>query len=162
VVILGHKHDEPGKAAFIIAHEVGHIAASDCSPDHPVVDEEEEVADDADIERRADQYATSALIGKDDIPDVDANNYRDLATKSSQIERSSGVDAGAVIYAWARRTGDYAKASMAVKALYRASGARRSLKKHFDLHVDVESASESDRMLLYCVFGGPDRDAAAR
>ena len=161
VVLLGHKHDEPGRVAFFIAHEVGHISAGDCTEAQPVVDEDEEVADDGDIERRADQYASRVLVGEDAVPDVGANNYRELATKAAGLERSMNVDAGAVVFAWARRTGDYAKASMAVKALYLASGARRLLRKHFDCHVDLDSATESDRALLHCVFGEPERDAAA-
>ena len=31
VILLGHKHDEPGRVAFVIAHEAGHIAAGDCT-----------------------------------------------------------------------------------------------------------------------------------
>jgi hypothetical protein len=162
VVLLGHKHDEPGRVAFFAAHEIGHIASGDCAPDRPVVDEQEEVADDADMEIRADQYATHVLVGKDTVPKVDAKNARELAIHAGQFERSSGIDAGAVIFAWARLTGDYAKASMAVKALYRGSGARRLLRQHFDRYVDLDSATESDRALLRCVFGDPERDATAR
>ena len=36
VVVLGHRHDEPGRVAFRIAHEIGHIAKGDCTPDAPV------------------------------------------------------------------------------------------------------------------------------
>jgi len=162
VVLLGHKHDEPGRVAFFAAHEMGHIASGDCTPDHPVVDEREEVADDAAMELRADKYATLALVGRHTVPKVDAQNARDLAIHASQVERSTGVDAGAVIFAWARLTGNYAKASMAVKALYRGSGARRLLRQHFDRHVDLDSATESDRALLRCVSGDPERDATAR
>ena len=43
VVVLGHRHDEPGRVAFRIAHEAGHIAKGDCTPDAPVVDEDEEI-----------------------------------------------------------------------------------------------------------------------
>ena len=164
VVLLGHKHDEPGRVAFFIAHEVGHIANGDCSPDTPIIDGEgeEEVPDDTAMERAADQYATSVLVGNNVLPDVDANNFRDLAKRSGEIERSHGIDAGAVIFAWARRTGNYQQAVMAVKALYRAAGARRLLREHFDRHVDLDSATESDRALLHCVFGNPERDATAR
>ena len=40
VILLGHKHDEPGRVAFVIAHEAGHIAAGDCTAGRPIVDEE--------------------------------------------------------------------------------------------------------------------------
>jgi hypothetical protein len=114
------------------------------------------------LEQAADQYATHVLIGNNILPDVDANNFRDLAKTSSEIERLHDIDAGAVIFAWARRTGNYQQAVMAVKALYRASGARRLLRTHFDRYVDLDSAAESDRALLHCVFGDPEHDATSR
>ena len=160
VILLGHKHDEPGRVGFLVAHEAGHIAATDCMPDQPVFDEEVEVLDDAEIERKADQYATRVLVGNDSVPLVDGDNFRQLASKASQLERTSGADASVILFAWAARTGDYAKASMAVKALYRGTGARRQLRQHFDRHVDLDAASESDRALLRCVHGEPERDAA--
>ena len=61
VILLGHRHDELSRVAFIVAHEVGHIAAYDCVPDKPVVDQEDEVVDahgdvvdDTEIESKAD------------------------------------------------------------------------------------------------------------
>ncbi len=160
VILLGHKHDEPGRIALLVAHEAGHIAAGDCMPNRPVVDAEEGVRDDSDIERKADLYATRTLVGDDSVPLVDGENFKDLATRASQLERTSGADASVIIFAWAARTGDYAKASMAVKALYRETGARRQLRQHFDRHVDLEAATESDRALLRCLYGEPERDAA--
>jgi len=161
VILVGHKNDEPGRVGFLIAHETGHIAAGDCVPGEPVVDEDEEVLDDANIELNADQYATRVLVGDDIVPQVDGATFKDLAKRASQIERTSGADASAIIFAWAARTGEYAKASMAVRALYRGSGARRQLRQHFDRHVDFDAATETDRALLRCVLGGAERDASA-
>ncbi len=55
VVVLGHRHDEPGRVAFRIAHEAGHIAKGDCTPDAPVVDEDEEILQDDEMEELADR-----------------------------------------------------------------------------------------------------------
>lgn len=159
VVLLAHKYDEPGRVAFFVCHEIGHIAAGDCAPDAPVVDEQDEVEDDADLERIADRFASRVLIGEDSPPRVEAADYRDLARKAVQAERERGVDAGAVIFAWARRTNDYVTATTAVRALYRATGARRTLRQHFDRWVDLDAANESDRALLRCVYGDSARDA---
>ena len=51
---------------------------------------------------------------------------------------------------------------MAAKALYLEVGARRLLRQHFDRHVGLDTASESDRALLRCVYGDPERDATSR
>jgi len=151
VIVIGYKHDEPGRVAFLVAHEAAHIAAGDCAPGRPVVDEEDEISDDSDIERRADAYATQALVGGATVPEVNTTvprDFKDLARQASVIERQSGADASAVIFAWARRTGDYATATMAVKALYRTVGARRKLREYFAEHVEIANASETDRALL--------------
>ena len=161
VILLGHKLDEPGRVAFLVAHETGHVANGDCALDQPVVDEDEEVADDSEIERVADLYATRVLVGSDVAPQVASANFRQLANSAVQIEGETGADASIIIFSWAWRTGDYVKASMAVKALYRAVGARQQLRQHFDRHVDLDAATESDRALLRCVYGEPERDAAA-
>jgi len=158
VVLLGHRHDEPARVAYFVAHEVGHIAAGDCSPDRPVVDEEDQILDDDDLELRADGYATRMLIGADTFPQVDGTTFKKLASCAVEVERARGSDAATVIFAWAARTGDYPMATMAVKALYRATGARRQLRAHFDRHIDTDGASESDRALLRCVYGEPNRD----
>ena len=159
-ILLGHKHDEPGRIGFLVAHEVRHIAADDCKLDQPVFDEEEEVRDDSEIERNADRYATQVLVGGDSVPRLKGENFRQLARDASQLERTGGADASVILFAWAASTGDYAKASMAAKALYRGTGARRQLREQFDRHVDLDAATESDRALLRCVHGEPERNAA--
>ena len=155
VIVLGQRYDEPGRIAFLVAHEAGHIAAGDCSLNSPVLDENEQVQDDSDMERNADLFATRVLVGKDlvDIPDEEGLNAKELAQLALKMESETCVDASSTIYAWAAKTLDYATATMAVKALYRSLGARRQLRKAFDEHVDLDSAGESDRSLLRCVYG---------
>ncbi len=152
VILIGHKNDEPSRLAFLIAHEAGHIAAGDCVPDQPVVDEEEEIVDGTNIERAADRYATRALVGGDKVPHVDGAHFKDLAARAVEIERETGADAGTIISAWAARTGDYTKATLAWKALYRSSGARVKILQYFNRHIDIEEAAETDRDLLRCVY----------
>lgn len=161
VILLGHKYDEPGRAAFLVVHEVGHVVAGDCAPGRPVVDEEEEITDEADIERRADQYATRVLIGADIVPEIDGESFKELARSASEVENRTGADASTVIFALARRTGDYATATMAVRALYQHLGARRKLRELFDRHVDLSSAAKTDRALLRCVHGDPKHNEVA-
>ncbi len=161
VVLLGHKHDEPGRVAFVVAHEAGHIAAADCAPDQPVVDEEEGIGDDSELERRADRFARRVLLGADQAPRVEAANFKELASRASELEMRNGADAGFIIFSWARQSGHYRMATQAVKALSREAGARRQLRQHFDHHVDLDAASESDRVLLRCVHGDPEQNATA-
>jgi len=157
VIVLGHNFDEPGRAAFAVAHEAGHLAAGDCAPDKPVVDVDDEgTEDDADLEQRAELFATKLLAGGPTVPAVEATDFRQLATRASDLETASGVDAGTIIFAWARRTGNYQTATQAVKALYRGSGALRFLGDTLRRHLDLDAASETDRALLMCARGGVD------
>lgn len=153
VILLGHRLDEPGRVAFIVAHEAGHIAAEDCAPNRPVVDEDEEIVDDSLMERLADEFATNVIVGGGEVPSIEGTNHKILAQSAWEAEKQTGVAANYIIFAWASRTHDYAKATMAVKALYRGSGARRLLRQYFNEYVDIENASESDRALLECIRG---------
>jgi hypothetical protein len=163
VILLGHHLDAPGRVAFILAHEAGHIAACDCAPSQPVVDETDDVVDNSDIELRADRYAMRVLVGADHPPPIDENlDFKQLAKQSIEQERLTGTEASLIIFAWANRTREYAKATMAAKALYRGSGARRLLREQFDCHVDLDAASDSDRALLRCVYGDPDQSETPR
>lgn len=161
VILLGHKHDEPGRAAFIVAHEAAHIAKGHCRPGQPVVDEEDLIVDVTEIEQAADLYATRVLVGQDSIPPLDEGDFKELARHAAKLESQTGAEASILLFAWAAETGDYAAATMAVKALYRGSGARRKLREYFDRHVDLESASETDRSLLRCVHGESESNEAA-
>lgn len=158
VILLGYKHDEPGRVAFFVSHEAGHIAAGDCVPDQPVVDEDEDVVDNSLIERRANRYATHVLMGSDTTPKIQATAFKDLARQANEIESREGVDATRIILDWARRHGNYQTATLALKALYRATGARKKLRQLFEQHVDIEAANDTDRALLRCVCGEPESD----
>lgn len=161
VIVLGHDLDEPARLAFIITHETAHIVHGDCEPDRPVVDEQEEISDDHEIETRADAYAHAVTTGGIEVPHVTATDFKDLALKAAAVEKAAHVDASSVVWAWARRTGNYPMATKAAQALYRTKGGKRVLRECFDQFVDLENASDSDRALLRCLHGDPQRDAVA-
>jgi len=161
VILLGHKHDEPARTAFFLAHESAHIVAGDCAKNQPVLDEDEEIVDQDAMEKSADQYANNVLYGGQQFHLTEDPNFKDLATQAHQMEMSTGVDAGFVIFNWAHRTQKYDIASLAANALYKGSGARKKLRQHFDLNVDLDAATECDRSLLRCVYGDPDRHATS-
>lgn len=160
VVVLAHDLDEPARLAFVIAHEVAHVVFGDCEPGHPVVDEEDTNPDDHDVEHRADLYGARMLTtGK--IHDLKKGQPRELANQALVIEKAHQIDAALVIRGWGRRNEEHALATQAVHALYRMKGGKRAIREQFDRHVDLDAASESDRALLRCLFGEPERNAPA-
>ena len=155
VVVLGHMHDEPGRAAFRVALEVGHIAKGDCTSGFPVVDKHDEILSDDEMEQLADRYASRLLAGRDAVPqlgDRTFGDFRDLAERAAAVERETGADAGAILFSWARTTGDYRMATLATRALYLSTGATRSLRKYFKKFVDFRGASQSDQELMRAVI----------
>lgn len=158
VIVLAHKYNEPGRVAFIVAHEAGHIAGGDCTPSTPVVDQEDEISDQTQIEIVSETFARQVLLGAAVAQPLKVDGFKDLASKAMDIERTTGADASVVILSWARETGEYSDAAMAMKALYRAAGARGQLRTMFDRHVDQAAASETDRALLRCVYGESESD----
>ncbi len=155
VVVLGHKYEEPGRVAFLIAHEIGHISAGHCTESITILDENAEVNDDSPDEIEANEYAQDFLVGPEVPTLIHAWEHLDaraLAEKASQIEAETGADASYMIYRWAAKTLDYPMAAAAVRALYRASGAQRQLSDLYLANVHAIDASESDMGLLQCVY----------
>lgn len=158
VVLVGHGYDDPGRLSHFVGHEAGHVANGDCAPDQPVVDDQNEIPDEDPIEQRADAYARRLLIGE--AQPVAGNNwdFRRLASACSVEAKKHGVDPAALVWEWASRSREYAMATLAARALYRDSGGKRLLRAAFDENVDIETASDTDRALLRCVYGDPERD----
>ena len=153
VILIGQKNEEPGRIAFWVAHEVGHIASGDCDAKHLVLDGQEGISDESDIEAAADTFSRQMIAGDNRIPEIAGSDFREIAKESASLAKRTGIGAGMIIAAWASESGDYPTAQMALKALYLATGARRILNRHFDISVEVEGAPETERELLRCVSG---------
>ena len=151
IVIIGHDLDEPSRLAFVIAHEIAHVVFGDCSAEHPVVEEDENVTDDAQIERQADNYARAVLTGDMAPRSLHPVDFKDLALKALEQEKQMNIDASSIIWSWARSSGDYQLAAMATKALYRNKGGKRLVRKYFNGHVETIDAPDSDRALFRCL-----------
>jgi len=160
VIIVGHRHDAPGKISFVVTHEAAHVASGDCTIDRPVIDVDGEAPDSAAMEEKADRFANQVLVGADVPPLVRARNYRELAETASKIERETGAEATGIIHRWAAQHADFQTEGLALAALYRSMGGRKTLKEYLMRHVDTSVATESDRALLRCIDGEPARDAA--
>jgi Zn-dependent peptidase ImmA (M78 family) len=162
VLILAHDFDEPARLAFIIAHEAAHAVFGDCEPGHPIIDEDDATDDDRDTERRADTYAIRVLAGPERLPSLESAEPKDLATQAYALEEKTGVDAALIVRRWGKENKRYDLATLAVQALYRDKRGKRLIREAFDRHIDLEGASESDRALLRCLHGDPQRHATPR
>lgn len=161
VILLGHGYDAPSRLAFYVAHEMGHIVAGDCEPDAPIVEESDEPAESG-IEQDADRFAGIVLSGLTSAPRLNPRSFQDLAQQAYEVEMSQQIDAGFLINAWSNAEQKFAYGQQALKALWRDRGGQRILRSATERHVLFDQASESDRQLLRCLYGEPDRDEAGR
>ena len=76
--------------------------------------------------------------------------------RAERVGRELDVDPGVLVWSWASRLHDFKLGELAFNALFQAGGLQ-VLRGLFDEHVNLEDASETDRSLLRCVFGDPDR-----
>ncbi len=148
VIVIGQKHDAPGRVGFFVAHEAGHIAAGDCRADKTIVDEEETTSDWSELETRADRYASDVLLNGVSADKLTGHDYRELAANAYSIESETGAEAGALIFHWARQNGDFSTASRAVGALYQNRGARQTMRRLLVENVNLDDTSETDRALI--------------
>lgn len=163
VVVLGHDIELPARLLSHLAHEVGHIVAGDCAENAPVVDQSDETPDRSQMERNADRYAMVATLGESppEPPSGAARtDFRRLAQAASLAARSSGLDLGSLIWFWTTKTREFPTGMLALKAVYRHLGGDRIIRAKFDEYVDLSSASDTDRALLRCLKGDPERNAA--
>ena len=156
VIAIGHMIDRPGRLELLLAHEVAHVVRGDCSPGAPVVDEDQSVADVSVMEQEAERYSWVFATGGKELPDAIRGTPREVATRAEQVGLELGLDPGVLVWSWASRLKDYKLAELAFKALFQAGGLQ-ILRGLFDQYVDLEAAAETDRALLRCVFGDPDR-----
>lgn len=163
VVVLGHDIELPARLLSHLAHEVGHIVAGDCEENAPVVDESDETSDRTQMERNADRYAVVATLGESppEPPSGAARtDFRRLAQAAALAARSSSIDLGSLIWFWTTKTREFPTGMLALKAVYRHLGGDRIIRAKFDEYVDLSAASDTDRALLRCVKGDPERNAA--
>lgn len=161
VILLGHGLDAPSRLAFYVAHEMGHIVVGDCQPDAPVVEGTDD-PDESDIERNADQFARIALSGVNNPPRLSATDFQELAQRAHDVETAQQIEAGFLINTWANTKQEFALGQLALKALWRDRGGQKILRSAAEQHMQFDEASESDRQLLRCLYGEPDRDEAGR
>jgi len=162
VIVLGHSHDAPARIAFFIAHESAHVAFGDCEPEAPIVDEDDELPDTSEMERRADAYGWASLAAGTELPDLGGKtHWKDVAHRAEVLGAELKVDAGVLVWSWANRTRRFDDGQMALRALYLARGGRQVLRDLLLEHVNVEGASETDRALLACARGDAGQDAPA-
>jgi len=160
-IVIGQKHDAPGRVGFFVAHEAGHIANGDCRDGNTIVDEQETSTDSSGIELLADRFASRVLLGDATASRLKGSEFHKLAEHAYAIEQETGAEAGALLFHWARANNDFKTASMAVGALYRSIGARRMMARFLVDNVNTDDMSDTDRTLFGLALGEAGSNSTA-
>ena len=156
-IILGESTRFPAKAAFSVAHELGHILLGHIAESRTLLDVEDVSRAGGDGEEEAaNAFALELLTGQAAptyAPSATDYNAPTLASAAQSLGAKHGIDPGIVVLTYARQTGDWSRGTAALKLLGEQdveghiNRAARSL-------IVWEEVSPDDRSYLDRVLGG--------
>lgn len=163
-IIISKKKSSRAWLAFILAHEIGHIACGHLEKNASIVDvslQEQatyEVESSTDIqEREADEFAL-ALFGGADVNSEVASwptwvSPVELAVKAREAGKSWGVESGHLVLRYAFATKRWADASMALRYLSEDANAEAIMKASLKENLDLDLVSDDLRDLVCQITG---------
>ncbi len=158
-VLLGVEYGYPARYAYVIAHEIGHIALGHVEPDGNLLDVDDPLTlDEGDNdEEDADRFALTVLTGSADltvVADRDDFNGAQLATAALSRGAEVGVDPGVLVLAVGHHTRRWATAMAALKLLGGDAGQPwRNINGIASQQLQLEEATHADREYLRPVLG---------
>ena len=164
-IVLAHAYRENARQAFIVAHELGHIALGHLTEDGALVDEAVEAVEetlrrqDTDAEEQAaDAFALNVLRGNTIIPEVASLGVTPatLAARSLLASRDSAIDPAHIVLSYAHNSRDWKTATQAMRFLPGAIDAPSVLHRVFQEEAEATTLSQDDRDYLAQMQGtGP-------
>lgn len=146
--------------AFILAHEMGHLANNHCRNGEMIVDEslsESSIGGTEDNldkeEKEADEYALKLLSASEDyLPLFDnAQGPLEMARTAMQIQERSAVDAGHSILSYAFRSKQWQKSIAALTVIDKSNRAISDVLQAMQHEIDSELISDSSLAFLFKV-----------
>ncbi len=120
-IIIGESTRFPAKAAFTVAHELGHIFLGHTGTSSSLLDIEDPAREQPDDEEEAaNAFALQLLTGRTELditrPPGDFNPAQ-LATAAVDYSREWGIDPGTIALIFARQHNEWARGTAALKIL---------------------------------------------
>lgn len=122
-VLIGFDANYPARAAFTLAHEIGHIALGHVGAGTSIVDLDEVGRPDEtdEQEREADRFALTLLTGSPE-PEITTSleKYNATSLAAAVVDQGPplGIEPGTLALCVAYRTGEWAKAMRALSQIY--------------------------------------------
>lgn len=122
-IMVGFDANYPARAAFTVAHEIGHIALGHVGPAGSIVDLKEVglPGETDDQEMEADRYALTLLTGSPDLEiTTSLTKYNGTSLAAAVVAQAPplGIEPGTLALCVAYRTGEWAKTMSALAKIY--------------------------------------------
>jgi len=162
VILVAVRDSLFAKAAFTIAHELGHIMLGhlDMEPAFLDIDDPLSGGDKSSEEDEASRFALELLTGRPEpIITTSENDYSasQLAQAAQRTGAEEGIDPATIALCDGFRTGDWARSTAACRMVQgRPANIAREANKHADQQLDFDRLGEDGRAYLRRVLGLAD------
>jgi len=156
VIVLSRAVSQSAWLAFILAHELGHLASGHIAPDELLIDENlEETAGDDKDERDADRFALTLLGGDPDLRILVKDTPSARALAQAAIERGAAlrIDPGHLVLRYAYQSGAWPLAQAALSLLEPGSHAPEDIQHGLQHYLDLEALPTDTREFLSKITG---------
>lgn len=161
-IILGESTFYPAKAAFTIAHELGHVFLGHTTGSPTFIDIDDPVSTDLDAEESAaNTFALQLLTGRAGIEvsaGQDSYTAPQLAASAMRASVETKIDAGLIVLMFARQVNDWPRAVAALNLLGREPVAERINRLASTMFLQ-DAFNADERAYLETVLAGPVTNA---
>lgn len=158
VIVLSRAVAQSAWLAFILAHELGHLASGHIAPDELIIDENlEETAGDDKDERDADRFALTLLGGDPDFRVTIKGTPNAPALAQAAMEKGAAlrIDPGHLVLRYAYQSGAWPLAQAALSLLEPESHAPQDIQHALQHYLELGRLPSDTREFLSKVTGLP-------
>ena len=147
VIVIGSSYKSPARLAFIIAHELGHIACHHVK-EGILVDTSVEKQESDIEEEEANKFAKKLLFGESSFSWNEKLESQKLLSDSRHLSNSHRVEVGSVILSYGWETKDWQVAMYVLKRLEPNSNAPAAINAYFKKYIDLNHLDQDTQDYL--------------
>lgn len=164
IILISKKKSSQAWLAFILAHEIGHIARGHLDRDSSIIDVSlqeqatyEADAEDDQQEREADKYALD-LLGGTDLESIVSKwairaSPAEIAVRAREFHKELGIEAGHLVLRYAFKTKRWPESIAALKYLREDSDAEVVMQETLIQHMDFNLVADDLRDFVMQITG---------
>jgi Zn-dependent peptidase ImmA (M78 family) len=147
VIVIGSSYKSPARLAFIIAHELGHIAYNHVK-EGILVDTSVEKQESDIEEEEANKFAQKLLFGESSFSWSKKLTFRQLLSDSQRLSIGHRVEVSSVILSYGWQTKDWEIAMSVLKTLEPNTNAPATINTYFKKYIDLKNLDQDTQDYL--------------